>query len=68
MGECIAPSRSVRIADLSPEKKRRLWAWIQRNDPDMQALITGPEMGALNAVFPGTSVVVDIDYVKGALA
>jgi hypothetical protein len=68
MSEAIAPSRSVRIADLSPEKKRRLWTWIQQNDPDMQKLITGPEMATLGALFPGTSVVVDIDYVKRALA
>lgn len=68
MAEAIAPSRSVRVADLSDVKKRRLWAWIKANDPETGAWMKSPEVAAISAKFPGSSPVLDIDYVRRALA
>ena len=68
MDEGIPPSRSVRVADLSDYKKRRLWAWIKANDPATGAWMKSPEVAAISAKFPGTSPVLDIDYVRRALA
>lgn len=64
----IAPLRSVRVADLSEDKKQRLWAWIKANDPATQAFMKSAAVASIAAVFPGTSPVLDIDYVKRALA
>ena len=67
MSKPIAVARSVRIAELSPPKKQALWAWIKSNDPGLAAFLTSPDVARISAAFPGSSVVVDVDYVQRAV-
>jgi hypothetical protein len=62
----VALSRSVRIADLEPAKKRALWAWMKANDAGTAALLASEGTQALLRAFPGASPVVDIDVVRKA--
>ena len=66
--EGIAPMRSVRIADLSPPKKRVLWHWLQENDPATAAKLSGPDVRRLMDAFPGASPVLDLAVVDKALS
>lgn len=56
----------VRIADLAPADKRRLWAWMQANDPATVAQLQSPEHAQLVTAFNGTPVL-PRDYVERAL-
>lgn len=68
MDDFIPPSRSVLIAGLSDAKKRRLWGWIRENDPQTAAWLKSEDVTVLADRFPGSSPVLDIDYVREATA
>lgn len=64
----IPPERSVRLADLSIEKKRAVWGWLLVNEPDTAALLASDDVRALMDAFPGASPVLDVDTVRKAFA
>jgi len=65
--EGVTPARTVRIADLDPAKKRALWAWMKANDAGTAELLASEGTQLLLQAFPGSSPVVDVDYVQKAL-
>lgn len=67
-GPGIAPDRSVRLAELSPHKKRAVWDWLKANDPDTAAFLQSEHVRQVMQAFPGTTPVLDIDVVEQALA
>lgn len=61
----IAPI-GIALHDLSPEKRKRIWQWMQRNDPAMVTQLNSPEYQALRAAFNAT-IVLPRDYIECAL-
>lgn len=63
----VAPDRSVRIAELDADKKRRLWEWMKANDAAAADVLQCDDVRGLLQAFPGSSPVVDIDYLRKAV-
>jgi len=56
----------IAMHDLSADKRRRIWAWMQRNDPAMVAQFRSPEYQLLRAEF-NASPVLSRAYIDRAL-
>lgn len=63
----VAPERTVRITELDADKKRRLWAWMKANDAGAADVLQCEDVQRLLQAFPGSSPVVDIDYLRKAV-
>lgn len=61
----------VALADLTPERKRALWSWMQANDAAtasyLGSLKTDPAVAALEAAFGPVRPVVSLDYLREAI-
>lgn len=60
------PPEYVRLSDLPLADKRRLWAWMQANDPATVESLTSPVHADLVAAFGGGPVM-EREYVRRAL-
>lgn len=62
---------TVALAELKPERKRALWAWMQANDPTtaqyLQNLSTDAAVRELEAAFGPVRPAVTIDYIRRAI-
>lgn len=67
----VPPPDTVALANLQPERKRALWAWMQANDPAtaeyLQGLKTNPDVADLEAAFGPVRPVVTVDYLRRAI-
>lgn len=61
------PPEYIRLSDLQPADKRRLWAWMQAHDPATVEALQSPEHAQLVAAFGGGPVM-ERAYVERALA
>lgn len=65
------PPQTIALADLAPDRKRALWAWMQTNDPAMVDFLRGykadPAVQSLEDAFGPVRPVVTLDYVRRAI-
>lgn len=54
------PDRELNLSQLPPEAKQAKWAEIQRDQPDLAALLKNPAFQALAAAF-NADVLIEID-------
>jgi len=63
----VRETPGIALHDLSDAKRRRLWDWIQKNDPAMVAQLRSPEYQLLRAQF-NASLVLSRAYIENALS
>lgn len=56
----------VDVSALDPEQKRRLWAWIKANRPDLANILTAPAVGEIRELF-SAKLMLPNDIVRDAL-
>lgn len=60
------PAATVRLASLAEPKRRAVWNWLRREQPELAAWLSGPEFQALRQAF-GASPVLPAETVRRAL-
>lgn len=62
----VEPDDKVALHDLPPAKKRRIWAWLKANAPELAAFYEGPEFKLMRDTF-GAVPAIPREMVRKAL-